>query len=339
VKPWRIALLALALPLLAGCGTLNRATEDKTQLYGEIPTGLGRYLEVRVAGVEDEELRAELLGAIRREFVRGGLFEGVRILEGEQPGSAVASELRVSLEGRWHEQIFDLFEWTDAYVERYELAIELVDEKDDPVLAGHITGIGIDAVSDPDYVDRPKQEDVRLAALHDASMKMSRALRQAAGARVSKVLESMPQVKLSRPLGLAALGFDDEESARQRQGPILLHHLRRAFKKLHERSFLLVSPEEIDLALEREELEDFADVEAYKLERVASHLPLASLLIYGNVEVVEGGVRATAVMVDRSGSEVVREEASAQGLGAVAVVAIKLARGLGKKLQELEKAN
>ena len=74
-----LGLGALLLSVgLTGCGSLSAATEDHTRLWGEVPTGLGRILEVRVGEVQNEGLRSDILQAVRREFVRGGLFDRVR---------------------------------------------------------------------------------------------------------------------------------------------------------------------------------------------------------------------------------------------------------------------
>jgi hypothetical protein len=330
--------LALLLVGCVGCTTIDGETEDHTRLWGEVPTGLGRYLEVRLAEVDDESLQRDLLSAVRREFVRGGLFERVRYLRNDQPGSPLASELRIALLSRSHEQIFDLFEWDDAYIERYELAIELLDDGDKKVLGGHITGLGVDAVSDPEFVAKPKQEDVRLAALHDAAMKMSRALRQAANARAAKALETLPQIALGRPVAIAILGLDDDESARSRQGPVLVHHMRRCFPRLGK-SFLLLPQEEIDLGLERAPVPVFLEIPSYRLEKVAAQLTLAGLFLVGKIEAQAGAVKAVIRAIDRTGTEVAKYEASAEGLGALPVVAAKLARGIAKRLQELEQGS
>ncbi|MGE0710099.1 MAG: hypothetical protein AB7N76_31660 [Planctomycetota bacterium] len=330
----RALAAALALACLSGCGSLSEATVDNTQLAGEVPTGLGRYLEVRV-DAPGEALQRELREAVRREFVRGGLFERVRDLEPGAARSPQVSELRVAVEARHHEQLFDLFEWTDAYVERYELTIELRDERDKQVLRGHITGLGVDAVSEPVFVDDAKREDVRLSALHDAAMKMSRALRQAANARAAKAYESLPQVELARPVGLALLGCDDDQSLRQLQSPVLLHHLRRAFPRLGK-SYLLVAQTDLDAALE-EPVASFLDLPAHRLQPIAARLPQASLFLVGKVEAQAGEVRCTARVLDRKGAVVVTHEASASGLGALPVLAAKLARGIAQKLQALER--
>ena len=331
--------LALGLCLSAsGCGSLQAATKDHTHLWGEVPTGLGRILEVRVGEVKDERLRADLLEAVRREFVRGGLFERVRPIYEDGPGALGASELRIALAGSQSVELFDLFEFEDALVSRYELSIELLDEERRQVLGGHITGLGVDEVTDHEFLNDAKREDVRLASLDDAAMKMSRALRQAANTRASKVLQSLPRIDIGRTVGIAVLGFDDPSDATRLKGQGLGYQVRRIFPRLGP-DYLVVKDEDVIDAMIRAELkENLFDLSPYRVEAVAAFLPGASLLLLGKVETRSDGLFVTGRLVDRRGVALVTHEVSASGLGSLPVAAAKLCRGLAEKLQDARAA-
>ena len=334
--------LALCLALVAslvahGCGSLDAATKDHTRLWGEVPTGLGRILEVRVGEVEDEQLREDLLEAVRREFVRGGLFERVRPVF-QEGGAEGASELRIAFTGAQRIELFDLFEFEDALVSRYELSIELLDEERRQVLGGHITGLGVDEITDHEFLNDSKREDVRLASLDDAAMKMSRALRQAANTRASKVLQSLPRIDLGRTIGIAVLGFDDPSDATRLKGQGLAYQVRRIFPRLGP-DYLVVKDEDVIDAMIRAELkESLFDLSPYRVEALAAFLPGASMLMVGKVETRTEGLFVSGRLLDRRGQALVAHEVSAAGLGSLPVAAAKLCRGLAEKLKALRSA-
>lgn len=333
--PLALAGALLCAATLTGCGSISAATEDHTRLWGEVPTGLGRILEVRVGEVKDDGLRSDILRAVRREFVRGGLFDRVRpVIDGQ--GSPGTSELRIAFAGESTDELFDLFEFEDAFVTRYELSIELLDEEDKQILGGHITGLGVDVVTEHDHLDDAKREDVRLASLDDAAMKMSRALRQAANARSNKVYDSLPKVDLPGAVGIAVLGFDDPEDANRLHGVGLSYQVRRLFPRLGP-AWLIVKDEDVADAMIRAELtEKLFDLSAYRVEKLASFLPAASVLLVGKVDVRPEGLLVSGRLLDRSGKALVTHEVEAAGLGALPVAAAKLCRGLGQKLQALK---
>src|SRR5690606_14926830 len=152
-----------------------------TLLRGEVPTELGRILEVRLEG-GDEATQAGLVDALKRELVGRYLFDRVKQVPHDAPGrNAAASTLFVSVLSHELREVWDLFELQSGLAARVELGIELRDQLDAQVLDGHVTGVAADIVSDDEELARPeRREELRLAALHDASMKLSRALRRAA---------------------------------------------------------------------------------------------------------------------------------------------------------------
>lgn len=331
-------LAPIAALALSGCGSIDAATADHTRLWGEVPTGLGRILEVRVGEVEDEGLRADILQAVRREFVRGGLFDRVRPVVPGTQGSPGTSELRIAFAGESSDELFDLFEFEDALVTRYELSIELLDEQDKQILGGHITGLGVDLVTEHDYLDDAKREDVRLASLDDAAMKMSRALRQAANTRANKVYTTLPKVDLPGAVGIAVLGFDDSDDAARLHGIGLSYQVRRLFPRLGP-AWLIVKDEDVTDAMIRAELtEKLYDLSAFRVEKLASYLPAASMLLVGKVDSRPEGLFVSGRLLDRSGKPIVTHEVEASGLGALPVAAAKLCRGLGEKLKGLRAA-
>ncbi|MBL4846448.1 MAG: hypothetical protein JKY65_13045 [Planctomycetes bacterium] len=332
---WRPLLALLGSLILAGCGSIDAATTDHTRLWGEVPTGLGRILEVRVDEVEDDQLREDILEAVRREFVRGGLFDRVRPVFTDRPVSPGTSELRIAFAGASSEELFDLFEFEDALVSRYELSIELLDEQNKQILGGHITGLGVDVITEHDHLTDAKREDVRLASLDDAAMKMSRALRHAANTRAHKVYEVLPRIDIPGAVGIAVLGFDDSEDSARLHGLALNYQVRRLFPRLGP-AWLIVKDEDVTDAMIRAEItERLFDLSPYRVEKLASFLPAASMLLVGKVEIRPEGMFVTGRLLDRSGKPIVKHEVHASGLGALPVAAAKLCRGLAEKLRTL----
>jgi len=330
-----LTLLA-ALLLLNGCTTLSSATRDETRLRGEVPTALGRVLEVQIEGVEGAD-RLALMRALERELITGDLFDRVTEVpeQAEQLRAPVAT-LSVTLGEGSSRQLFDLWTLNDAFVARFELEIELHDDSGQSVIEGHITGVAADDVTDPEHLDPAKREDVRLAALQDAAMKMSRALRQAANARVNQAIESLTRITLAPgvgPVGLAVIGFDDDSGAQQRSGTLLAAHLTDALGRLGP-ELELTPVAEARRAIERASRlpERFSEVAPYELEELVLNLPKASLVVVGRMWRSGAQVSAQARLLDREGREVSSFEASAEGLGAMRIVAIKLAREIGAGL-------
>lgn len=335
---------ALAL-LLAGCGGLAAATEDRTALRGDIPVGLGRRLDVTiedpqpVADVAPTSTRstwllAALLAAFRSELEARDLFDRVEAAPAGPRNGARNARLLARVTERRGEAVFDAFELSSAWVERIELEVELRDESGRGVLAGHITGVGVDAVTDPEQLD---PDDVAVAALHDAAMKLSRALGLVADRRAKKALETLPTVRLpagTGPLQVAILGFEDEASTRLPRGPALAEHLQAALEKLGPDVGVL-PPEDVERALREGNLRSQrASLDSDQVAALARLVP-SRVFISGRVVQVAGQVEVTARVQDRDGRPVGGElqgnlRVEQSGLGALRVAAVELARALGE---------
>ena len=330
-------LLVPALAFAAGCTTITKATKDKTRLRGEVPAGLGRILEVQLSGFDDAT-RVELASAIEREFVAGNLFERVRELDADRASGGLTSLLVVKKVESSVDDLVDVFNFESAHIARFEMTIDLQDERGRQVLGGHISGIGVDSVTESEFLNAEKRSDVRVAALHDASMKMSRALRQAANARADKALETLTPIRLPQGFGtllVAVLGFDDGKAARRRQGPEMALHVSNALGKLGE-GVVVLPAATVRRALEREPdvTNAFVTLHKKQVERLVPHLGGASLFVVGKVSRSGGVVRAEVRVVSRLSAEMVKFTAEAKGLGALRVVAVKLVRGIGQALEK-----
>lgn len=81
----------LVLLLLAGCaGTLERATDDETQLKGKIPDQLGRELRIELIGAT-ADMQTNFLTALQAEFEGRDLFDRVRLGKAETTADATLS--------------------------------------------------------------------------------------------------------------------------------------------------------------------------------------------------------------------------------------------------------
>lgn len=339
----RTAGSARLLPLLcalglAGCGGVKEATRDATELRGDIPTGLGRNLDVRIAGAQPG-LEQSLLGALRHEFESRDLFDRVEVAPVDSLGGAHrAALLEVNVRDRSRESVFDPFDLRSAWVERIEMDVRLDDQAGQPVLAGQLTGVGVDAVTDPDLLDELRKSDVALAALHDAAMKLSRALRLVADQRTRKELDKLRPVRLPPgvgPLNVAIVGFDDEGQRVQR-GALLAESVAQALERLGP-DVGVMPPEDVERAVR-----DMgggaapATFNATKLQALARRLP-ARVFLVGRVDQVAGTVTVQATLSDRQGKPVGGEVAGSlrveeTGLGALRVAAAKLAGAIGELL-------
>jgi len=334
----RLRTLPLAaLALAAGCNALQRATADRTQLAGDVPTSLGRVVEVRLSGAKGV-VREELIAAVREELVGQDLFDHVDEVPEDGPGERPArraSTLELALVEHESEEVFDLFELQTGYVERYELEARVRDTAGEVVLAGHVSGIGVDAVTDSDFLDEARRADVRRAALHDVAAKVSRSLRAKGDRRARAALAELEPVPLPPgvgPLRVAVLGFDDEEVARLRRGPELRFHVARALEALGP-DFEVVDLGEVDRALARLPPVDYLDVAPHQVRRLTSDLD-ARAFVVGRVTVASDRLTVEAKVLDAAGAPVAEPVASEDGLGALRVAAARLAAGIGAAIAE-----
>jgi len=312
------------LLLLAGCaGNLERATDDETQLKGKVPQQLGRELRVELTGA-DEPMRETFLSALRSEFEGRDLFDRVRLGQGKTTAGATLSIVVVE---RDVDDLFDLWEFTDAYVVRYELEIDLLDPRKNHVLAGHITGIGVDAVSDDDDIDEQAQADIDLAAVSDAASKISRNLRLAADRRGIEALDAMPEVVLPAgvgPLSVAVLGVTADDN---RVGHEARARLGVALAQLGSDVFLVPGPN-VDRALEDLMPGSLEQPDPAKLEDVAAKLR-ARYLVIGQLRRGAERVELEVRLFDAEGALLTTARGSALGLGAPQVAACEVAKQLG----------
>ncbi|MEZ6184594.1 MAG: hypothetical protein R3F62_06225 [Planctomycetota bacterium] len=313
---------------LAGCaGTLERATRDATVLAGQIPQQLGRELRVELEGA-DAATRDVFLAALRTEFEGRDLFDRVRLGQGKTTADATLS---ISLVEREEDELFDLWEFTDAYVVRYELEVELVDPQRNQVLSGHISGIGADSVSDDDDFDDEARRDVDLAAVSDAATKLSRNLRLAADRRGRAALDELPEVLLPPGEGPVSIAVLEVEAEDPRAAVDQRARLAVALAQLGTDFFLVPGPA-IDRALE-----DAGggtpgvEVDADKLAEVARRLR-ARYLVRARVRRGAERVEVQAELLDRDGTLLKRTRSDARGLGAPQVAACHVAQTLGREI-------
>ncbi len=336
----RLAILAALLSApLAGCSTLGSATEDHTLLRGEVPIELGRILEVRIEG-GDEATRLGLVDALSRELVSRDLFDRVKPVPHDAPGrNAAASTLFVSVLSHELREVWDLFELQSGLAARVELAIELRDQLDAQVLDGHVTGVAADIVSDDEELERPeRRQELRVAALHHASMKLSRALRRAAQRRGHEAMARLPDLRFPRgvgPVTVVVLGVDDPSGGRRR-GHSLTDALQEAFGRLGAEVEVVPRPEVRRAIAKRDTpLTSYWEIARYELDELARELGRGDYAVVARIELGGDRVKASGKLLDRRGETVATAEGSAVGLGAVRVVAAQLAGRLGTRLAQL----
>lgn len=345
----RALLALLLLPLaLSGCRGLKGATEDRSSLQGDIlPTGLGRRLDVRIVGLTSapegesapslhEPLQGPLIDALRNELESRDLFDRVEVAPIESRGSGYrAATLDVRVVDRVSEEVFDFFLLRDGWVDRVELEVVLRDELGTPILAGHVSGIGVDAVSDSEQLDELRREDVTLSALQDAAMKVSRALRLVADQRARKSLETLPKLRLPpglAPFPIVVLQFAGDAS-RPRRAEQLTDHLQEALTRLG--SDIQVLPDlEVGRTVRAMQLglSSMWELEGPHIRKLAQRLP-ARLFVVGRVAQIAGAVEVEARVFDPAGRVVLAPRANSSGLGALRVAAVDLARAIAAELE------
>ncbi|RMG09495.1 MAG: hypothetical protein D6731_19480 [Planctomycetota bacterium] len=327
----RASLFALAL--LCGCSAISAFERDATRLAGEVPSGLGRVVLVAVEGA-DEQLAADLLAALEREFTGHDLFDEVRAAS---PGETEqAPRLFVTVLSAKDDEIYDLFLIKSAYGCRYEFEVELRSARGEPVLSGHVTAIGLDDVTEFEFLSPEKRRDVRLAAVEDGAMKISRGLRRAANQRAFDALRAMPEFGLPAgvaPLSLAVLGVDDPPGANRIRGREFADHLSEAMSYLGPDFDVLSRPDALR-AVEREPpVHGFWALADYEAIRLGRHLPAVRVYVVGRLRLEDGRVEAQARVLDRKGKALLERSAVAEGLGALQLAAVALAERLGEALQ------
>ncbi len=331
----RLASLAAVLAVAAGCRSIEGASVDRTRLAGRVPSGLGRILEVAIEGLDDEGTAADLLGALRTEFEGRDLFDRIEPAAPGLDGRRRASRLDLRLVASEKGEVFDSWKITEGYVVRFDMAVELRDPDEQTVLSGTVTGVAVDEISDLDELAPERRDDMRVAALYDAAGKLSRALRRSADDRARKARAELTKITLppgTGPVGIAVIGFDDEEKARRLRGPHLTEHLAAALAELGP-DVAVLSRDEVARALDADPRArtPVHDMNQGRLDPIARECS-ARLFVVGSVVTAGGRARAEIRVLDRAGKLVLAHEASAEGLGALRVVAYELAQALGQAL-------
>ena len=330
-KGW--AALALgAVGLLGGCTTIDAATRDRTALAGEVPDSLGRILEVQIAGEGDEVLHTGLRDAIQTEFETRDLFDHViaAVASGSVAGRR-ASRLDVVVESVSEEDVFDLIEFQDGLIVRYELQVVLRDAGGALALEGHVSGIGADTLTDHDAITEATRGDVRLTAMHDAGMKISRGLRLTADARAREAFDSLKPITLPPgvgPLDIAVLGFDEDSS--RRRGPLMANQVARALQLLGP-DLRITPTDDILRAMEDLPQTAFLELGAPQLRLIARELP-SRVFVVGGLEFRGDDLQVVAKAYDREGKLLQEHELQGKGLGALRVLAARLAQAVGEGL-------
>ena len=340
LAPVKRLILSIALPatvLLAGCSSLVDARVDTTHLEGDVPSGLGRDLEVHISGAAPGVAKA-FCAALRREFVGRDLFDTVAVIgSGTQGRVAPGASLTVRWVLRSYEDVYDLYEFQGGYAVRQVMEVELRDADDALVLAGTVSGVALDDVSDGDYMIESKREDIRLAAIHDAATKISHGLRRTVFERQTEALRALPEIGLPTgmaPLQVSVLGFDDAENAPRLRG-ILFSDLLTDTMIRRGSDFDVTPYDRTQRAVGREPPKSFFEIADYEVGLIGQHLT-ARVFVVGHIQLVGGRAKAKAKLLTRKGKLLGTAEAEAEGLGALPVVAVRLADALGVRLQTVD---
>lgn len=333
-RGWAAGALWAAVLAGSGCSTIEGATKDQTALAGEVPDTLGRILEVQIAGQGDPALHDALRGAIRAEFESRDLFDHVIAAV---PSGAVAgrrpSRLDVVVEAVSEEEIFDLIEFQDGLIVRYELQVTLRDAGGVLALEGHVSGIGADTVTDSDAITDAVRDDVRLTARHDAGMKISRGLRLTADARASEAFDALNPVTLPPgvgPLDIAVLGFDEDSG--RRRGPAMTSQVARALQLLGP-DLRPTPPDDVVRALEELPRTPFMELGEPQFKLIGRELPARAYVVGAMVARGED-LEVVAKVYDRDGKLLQEHTLQDRGLGALRVLAAQLGQAVGDSLME-----
>jgi len=331
----RVGVIA-ALALLAGCTNFQERIVDRTALEGPAKGDLGRELDVRVTGADDNTA-AELVDAVKAELESGDLFDDVVAGRGTAPVASGMSTARLELELRATDAavVNDFWRQRDGYVARYELGCTLTDRTGHPILTGPVTGLGFDDATDPDHLSEAKKGEIRAAARRDAALKIGRVLRRAADARADAALAAIERVHLPPgvgPVRIAAIGFDDDPAARRRHGSQLTRALAAALQRLGP-DFDIVSMEEVEQELGSDPTSRPASYENLKTAELDRMVPRLGMRLYVTGRLSADGDRIEAVATIRptalEAKELGTASAHAEGPGALALVAVELAKQLG----------
>jgi hypothetical protein len=338
----RISLL-VPLVLLAGCTTFTKTIEDKTKLEGPIRGDLGRELAVSIRNA-DPDLTDQLVDALAQDLEGGDrdLFDEVYKVS---PAEAAAigtgtrvARLDLELQEAQAEVVHDFWHQRDGYVVRYELDALLLDRAGNRVLSGPVYGIGFDDVTDPANMNERKRQDIKAGARRDVAMKISRVLSKAAEGQASAALAGLTRIHLPAgvgPVPLATLGFDDDPAARRRRGVQLTRSVASALQRLGP-DLAVVSPEEVEQELGADpesRPSSFEHLTETQLDHMVPRLG-ARLYVMGTVSADGNRVEANAVVRNSRLEEIGTAKASAEGPGALALVAVEIARQLGAAIEK-----
>jgi hypothetical protein len=332
----RFAALVALFGAVVGCNSIDGAAADRTRLEGRVPAGLGRVLEVSIQGT-DAATTSDLVTALRSEFEGRDLFDRIEVASAEPNTRRAASRLDLQLLSTEAGEIFDHWKITDGYVVRFDMRVSLHDPAGRTVLEGEVSGVAVDAVSDLDLLPPERRDDMRVAALFDATGKLSRALRRAADSRAKDARDGLARITLPPgvgPVQLAVLGFDDEKTARRMRGPLLADHLAAALIDLGP-DVAVLTRDEVERALDADPQArtPLFDAGQTRIEPIAREVT-ARLLVVGRVVSNGGRVNADVRVLDRTGKVLLSHQAAAEGLGALRIVAVELARVIGQSLVE-----
>lgn len=324
------------LVAFVGCNSIGGAARDRTRLEGRVPAGLGRVLEVSILGT-CAPTTSDLLTALRVEFEGRDLFDRIELASAEPNTRRAASRLDLQLMSSEAGEVFDHWDITDGYVVRFDMRVSLRDPAGNTVLEGDVSGVAVDAVTDLDELPPERRDDMRVAALFDATGKLSRALRRAADTRAKDARDGLARITLppgTGPVMIAVLGFDDEQTARRMRGPLLADHLAAALVDLGP-DVAVLSRDEVERALDADTQArtPLFDAGQTRIEPIAREV-VARLIVVGRVVSNGGRVNADVRVLDRTGKVLLTHQAVAEGLGALRIVAVELARAIGQSLVE-----
>src|SRR5262249_19590621 len=136
------------------------------------------------------------------------------------------------------------------------------------------------------------------------------------------------------PVPIAVLGFDDDPAARRRRGLSLARALSSALGRLGP-DLSTVSQEEVESELgsaERDAKRSFLALKEDDLDRPPPRLR-PRLFVVGKLEGAGGRLSAVARVIDAGLRTVGEVKAEAEGPGALKLLAVSLARELGKAIE------
>ncbi len=335
-----VAILLLPV-VLAGCVNFQSEIKDRTELTGPARGDLGRELAIQVRGA-DAVLAAGLVEALASDLENGDLFDEVVLAPDAAPVASgmSAARLEIAVGATRCDTIHDFWRQRDGYVARYELTCTLYDRSGQSVLSGDVSGIGYDDETDPDKLSEDKRKDIRAAACHDAALKIGRYLRRAADEKANAALKALEKIHLPRgvgPVRVASLGFDDDPAARRRRGSELTRAVAGALQRLGP-DLDVALPEEVEAELSADpeaRPSSYEKLKSNELDRFVYRLGMRYYVV-GRVSADGNRVEATATLraTAADAASTASAKASAEGPGALSLVAVELAKQLGAELEK-----